>query len=153
MCTHTGEVNLRHLSLRAAHLALGVSYWDLGLIIEAQLAGQGWGVWLQGSSRPHLPASRIPQATCLTFYVTFPSPIVTTEPPPLPTVSPLTGPSFQRCLVTQGHSQQPHHLHCPSLHSWLPLHTSLGLLPSVLVSSEFVAENPSSPAFCILGLH
>lgn len=29
MCTHTGEVNLRQLSLRAAHLALGVSYWDL----------------------------------------------------------------------------------------------------------------------------
>lgn len=154
-CAHTHrrkpEVNLRRSSLlvpRAAHLALGVSYWDLGLIIEARLAGQG----TQGSSCPHLPASK-PGFLCV-----VPVPTMTTEPQAAYLLSCLSsspsysqssdpGPSLQRCPVTQGHSQQPRYLHCPSRHSCLPLHASLGLLPSVLVSSRLVAESPTSPAF------
>lgn len=157
------EVNLRHSSLlvpRAAHLALGVFYWDLGLIIEARLVGQG----TQGSSCPHLPALGITSACHMPgFLCVVPVPTITTEPQaayllsclsssPSYSQSSVPGPSLQRCLVTQGHSQHPRHLHCPSRHSCLPLHASLGLLPSVLVSSRLVAESPTSPAFCIQGL-
>lgn len=93
------------LILGAAHLALGVSYWDLRLIIEAS------GIFL--SPPPCLGITNARHRPDFLLYcVSFPT--VTTEPqaacllssPSSPSYSQSSdpGPSFQRSPVTQSHT-------------------------------------------------
>lgn len=157
MHTHRGkpEVNPRHSSLRAARLALGVPYWDLRLIIKARLK-------LPGSSCPHLPASGITSACHMPDVLcTVSFPTVTTELQVACLLSSPSSPSYSQSVLSSRSlipevscdpEPQPAARPPPLSHPSLLAHASHGLLPSVLFSSGLVAQNPSSPAFCIPGL-